>query len=451
MYNKLVHKETRLALVGLGYVGLPIALEFAKKISVIGFDINEERLTMMRQGIDPCKELDSEAFENADIEFTSSIDELRKASFFIVAVPTPIDDHNQPDLTPLLGATRSVAKALKKGDYVVYESTVYPGCTEEDCIPVLEEISGLKAGVDFKFGYSPERINPGEKVHTLPNTIKIVSGCDPEALDTIAKVYELVVKPGVHRAPNVKVAEAAKIIENTQRDVNIALMNELSIIFSRIGINTYDVLEAAGTKWNFLKFYPGSPAERMVERIVGRPELPIRAIREEEGAVTRLLQKLCRMEEGKSAWYPYEVLTTLCQLWLAFSQTVSIPERPPRGSAAEERVEVFLRYIAQHYSSEVTLDALAASASVSKSECLRCFKTVLRSTPYRYLTEYRLAKAAERLRQTDEPISVIAAEVGFDHLSHFGKRFREKTGMSPREYRKRQTEGAEKARKAAEI
>ena len=201
----------------------------------------------------------------------------------------------------------------------------------------------------------------------------------------------------------------------------------------------------------FLKFYPGSPAERMVEQIVGRPELPIRAIREEEGAVTRLLQKLSRMEEGKTTWYPYEVLTTLCQLWLAFSQTVSIPERPPRGSAAEERVEVFLRYIAQHYSSEVTLDALAASASVSKSECLRCFKTVLRSTPYRYLTEYRLAKAAERLRQTDEPISVIAAEVGFDHLSHFGKRFREKTGMSPREYRKRQTEGAEKARKVAEI
>ena len=246
MYNKLVHKEARLALVGLGYVGLPIALEFAKKISVIGFDINEERLTMMRQGIDPCKELGSEAFENAVIEFTSSIDDLRKASFFIVAVPTPIDDHNQPDLTPLLGATRSVAKALKKGDYVVYESTVYPGCTEEDCIPVLEEISGLKAGVDFKFGYSPERINPGEKVHTLPNTVKIVSGCDPEALDTIAKVYELVVKPGVHRAPNVKVAEAAKIIENTQRDVNIALMNELSIIFSRIGINTYDLQMLTG-------------------------------------------------------------------------------------------------------------------------------------------------------------------------------------------------------------
>ena len=257
MYNKLVNKEAKLALVGLGYVGLPIALEFAKKISVIGFDINEERLAKMRQGIDPCKELDHAAFEEADIKFTSSIDELREASFFIVAVPTPIDRHNQPDLTPLLSATRSVAHALKRGNYVVYESTVYPGCTEEDCLPILEEISGLKAGVDFKIGYSPERINPGEKVHTLPNTIKIVSGCDGEALDVIAKVYELVVKPGVHRAPNIKVAEAAKIIENTQRDVNIALMNELSIIFSRIGINTYDVLEAAGTKWNFLKFYPG--------------------------------------------------------------------------------------------------------------------------------------------------------------------------------------------------
>lgn len=257
MYNRLLNKEAKLALVGLGYVGLPIALEFAKKISVVGFDINEERLAKMRQGIDPSKELGHEAFEGAAITFTSSIDELREASFFIVAVPTPIDSHNQPDLTPLLAATRSVAKALKKGDYVVYESTVYPGCTEEDCLPILEDISGLKAGVDFKYGYSPERINPGEKVHTLPNTVKIVSGCDAEALDTIAKVYELVVKPGVHRAPNVKVAEAAKIIENTQRDVNIALMNELSIIFSRIGINTYDVLEAAGTKWNFLKFYPG--------------------------------------------------------------------------------------------------------------------------------------------------------------------------------------------------
>lgn len=257
MIKDLLNKRAKLALVGLGYVGLPIALEFAKKISVIGFDINEERLSLMRAGTDPCKELPHEAFCDADIRFTSSLDELREASFFIVAVPTPIDKYNKPDLEPLLGATRSVGKVLKRGDYVVYESTVYPGCTEEDCVPVLEKLSGLKLGVDFKVGYSPERINPGEKVHTLPNTIKIVSGCDEESLNEIASVYELVVKPGVHRAPNIKVAEAAKIIENTQRDVNIALMNELSIIFSRIGINTYDVLEAAGTKWNFLKFYPG--------------------------------------------------------------------------------------------------------------------------------------------------------------------------------------------------
>ncbi|MEG1724010.1 MAG: nucleotide sugar dehydrogenase [Anaerovoracaceae bacterium] len=257
MYNKLLNKEAKLALVGLGYVGLPIALEFAKNISVIGFDINEERLSKMRKGIDPCGELDAKAFQNSDIVFTSSLDKLKEASFYIVAVPTPIDEANQPDLKPLLGATRTVGKVLKKGDYVAYESTVYPGCTEEDCIPVLEEVSGLKFGVDFKVGYSPERINPGDKVHTLTNTMKIVSGCDAEALDNVAKVYEIVVKAGVHRAPCIKVAEAGKIIENTQRDVNIALMNELSIIFSRIGINTFDVLEAAGTKWNFLKFYPG--------------------------------------------------------------------------------------------------------------------------------------------------------------------------------------------------
>lgn len=257
MYQELVNKKAKIAVVGLGYVGLPLAMAFAKKVSVIGFDINEERLSKMREGIDPCDELDSEVFIDADIEFTSSIDKLKEASFFIVAVPTPIDKFNQPDLTPLLAATRTVAKALKKDDYVIFESTVYPGCTEEDCLPILEKISGLKAKIDFKYGYSPERINPGEKVHTLPNTIKIVSGCDSESLDVIAKTYELVVKAGVHRAPNVKVAEAAKIVENTQRDVNIALMNELSIIFGRIGINTYDVLEAAGTKWNFLKFYPG--------------------------------------------------------------------------------------------------------------------------------------------------------------------------------------------------
>ena len=241
IYDKLVKKEARLAVVGLGYVGLPIALEFAKKLSVIGYDIDENRLAKMRGGNDPCNELSPEEFENRDIEFTSSLEKLAEASFFIVAVPTPIDKYNEPDLKPLLGATESVAKVLKGGDYVVYESTVYPGCTEEDCLPLLER-SGLKGGEDFKFGYSPERINPGEKVHTLPNTVKIVSGCDAEALDEIAKVYELVVRPGVHRAPNIKVAEAAKIIENTQRDVNIALMNELSII---IGVDPYYLVHKA--------------------------------------------------------------------------------------------------------------------------------------------------------------------------------------------------------------
>lgn len=257
MYDALLTRKAKIGLVGLGYVGLPIALEFARKVSVVGFDISEWKLDKLRKHEDPCGELDPEAFDGADIEYTSSVEKLAEANFFIVAVPTPINRFNQPDLGPLLEATRSVAKALKKGDYVVYESTVYPGCTEEDCVPLLEKISGLKAGADFKYGYSPERINPGDKVHTLSNTVKIVSGCDAQALDTIARVYELVVQPGVHRAPGVKVAEAAKIIENTQRDVNIALMNELSIIFSRIGINTYDVLDAAGTKWNFLKFYPG--------------------------------------------------------------------------------------------------------------------------------------------------------------------------------------------------
>ncbi len=257
IYQKLLDKKTKLSLIGLGYVGLPIALEFAKHISVIGFDISEERVKLMKNNIDPSDELDAEAFEGCDIQFTTNPDDLTDASFHIVAVPTPIDSHNMPDLTPLIKATETVGKILKKGDYVVYESTVYPGATEEDCIPVLEKLSGLKFNQDFKVGYSPERINPGDKVNTLTTVVKIVSGCDDVSLDNIAKTYELVVKAGVHRAPTMKVAEAAKVIENTQRDVNIALMNELSIIFNRMGINTFDVLEAAGTKWNFLNFYPG--------------------------------------------------------------------------------------------------------------------------------------------------------------------------------------------------
>ncbi|MCC6252793.1 MAG: nucleotide sugar dehydrogenase [Bacteroidia bacterium] len=257
MYNSILKKEAKVAVIGLGYVGLPIALAFAKKVSVIGFDINEQRVNMMKQGIDPSQELEPEAFIDCDIKFTTSIEELREARFFIVAVPTPIDDHNLPDLKPLIGASKSVGKALKKGDFVVYESTVYPGCTEEDCIPVLEEVSGLKFNTDFKVGYSPERINPGDKEHTITKILKVVSGCDNDSAQTIANVYKIIVEPGVHIASSIKVAEAAKIIENTQRDVNIALMNELSMIFSKMGINTYEVLQAAGTKWNFLKFYPG--------------------------------------------------------------------------------------------------------------------------------------------------------------------------------------------------
>lgn len=257
MFAALKNKEKKIAIVGLGYVGLPLAMGFADKLSVIGYDINEERLAKLREGIDPNGELASSQLVGKDIEFTSSADKLREASFYIIAVPTPIDQHNEPDLTPLLLATRTVASVLDPGDYVVYESTVYPGCTEEDCVPLLEEISGLKCKQDFKIGYSPERINPGDKVHTLQNTVKIVSGCDDEALSEIKQVYGLIIEAGLHQASSIRVAEAAKIIENTQRDVNIALMNELSIIFDRMGINTFDVLEAAGTKWNFLHFYPG--------------------------------------------------------------------------------------------------------------------------------------------------------------------------------------------------
>src|SRR5665213_433573 len=257
MYQELLDKKKKLAVIGLGYVGLPIALEFAKKISVIGFDISAERIKLMQNSIDPSNELESSAFADTDIEFTDSLEKLKEANFYIVAVPTPVDKHNVPNLIPVIKASETMGKVIKKGDYVVFESTVYPGCTEEDCLPVIESLSGLKVCDDFKLGYSPERINPGDKEHTLASIVKVVSGCDAESLETIAKVYELVVKAGVHQASSIKVAEAAKIIENTQRDLNIALMNELSIIFDKMGINTFEVLAAAGTKWNFLKFQPG--------------------------------------------------------------------------------------------------------------------------------------------------------------------------------------------------
>lgn len=257
MFNDLTEKNKKIGVIGLGYVGLPIALELAKKFSVVGFDISEERIKLLKQKIDPSKELKSEAFANCDIEFTADINTLGKASFYIVAVPTPVDEHKVPDLKPLVAASTTIGKIIKKGDYVVFESTVYPGCTEEDCIPIIENLSKLKAITNFKYGYSPERINPGDTQYTLTKITKIVSGCDQESLELIADVYSSIVEPGVYKATSVKVAEAAKVIENTQRDLNIALMNELSQVFNKMNINTYDVLEAAGTKWNFLKFQPG--------------------------------------------------------------------------------------------------------------------------------------------------------------------------------------------------
>ncbi|MDD3567882.1 MAG: nucleotide sugar dehydrogenase [Bacteroidales bacterium] len=257
LYKDLVDKKEKLAVIGLGYVGLPIAIEFAKKLKVVGFDIKPDRVELMKKGVDPSRELEAEAFEGCDIHYTANPNDLSDAKFYVVAVPTPIDDHNLPDLKPVLAATETVAKVLKKGDYVVYESTVYPGCTEEDCVPLLEKVSGLKYIEDFKVGFSPERINPGDREHTLTKIIKVTSGCDEESAEIIAQTYELIITAGVHRASSIKVAEAAKIIENTQRDINIAFMNELSLIFNRMGINTYEVLEAAGTKWNFLKFFPG--------------------------------------------------------------------------------------------------------------------------------------------------------------------------------------------------
>ncbi len=257
MYQDLIAKKKAISVTGLGYVGLPLALTFAQHFKVIGFDINEERVNLMRQHIDPSRELESSAFEGADIVFTTDPADLAEAHFHIIGVPTDIDQHKVPNLTPLLKASENLGKYLKAGDYVVYESTVYPGCTEEDCLPLLEKHSGLKGGVDFKYGYSPERINPGDKERTLTKISKVVSGCDEESLQEIADIYGHIIEAGIHKASTVKVAEAAKVIENTQRDLNIALMNELSMIFDRMDIDTQEVLKAAGTKWNFLKFTPG--------------------------------------------------------------------------------------------------------------------------------------------------------------------------------------------------
>ena len=257
LYERLISGEEKLSLVGLGYVGMPIAVAFSKKIKVVGFDLNEKKIELYKKGIDPTREVGDEGIAACSVDFTADETKLREARFHIVAVPTPVNDDHTPDLTPVEGASEILGRNLKKGSVVVFESTVYPGVTEEICVPILERESGLKCGTDFKLGYSPERINPGDKVHRLETITKIVSGMDEETLDTVAKVYELVVEAGVHRAESIKVAEAAKVIENSQRDINIAFMNELSIIFNKMGIDTRAVLEAAGTKWNFLKFYPG--------------------------------------------------------------------------------------------------------------------------------------------------------------------------------------------------
>ena len=257
LYEKLVSGEEKLSLVGLGYVGMPIAVAFAKKIKVIGFDLNEVKIDLYKKGIDPTNEVGNDVIRQTKVEFTADAGRLKEAKFHIVAVPTPVNDDHTPDLTPVEGASRILGQNLTKGSVVVFESTVYPGVTEDICVPILERESGLKCGVDFKIGYSPERINPGDKVHRLETITKIVSGMDEETLETVAKVYELVVEVGVYRADSIKVAEAAKVIENSERDINIAFMNELSIIFHKMGIDTKSVLEAAGTKWNFLKFMPG--------------------------------------------------------------------------------------------------------------------------------------------------------------------------------------------------
>lgn len=258
LYEKLLLKQEKLSVVGLGYVGMPIAVAFAAKgIEVVGFDLNAEKIALYQSGTDPTREVGGDVIKQTAVEFTADEAKLGEARFHIVAVPTPVNADHTPDLAPVEGASRILGRNLQKGSIVVFESTVYPGVTEELCVPVLEKESGLKCGEDFKIGYSPERINPGDKTHRLETITKIVSGMDEETLDTVAKVYELVVDAGVHRAPSIKVAEAAKVIENSQRDINIAFMNELSIIFNKMGIDTKSVLEAAGTKWNFLKFYPG--------------------------------------------------------------------------------------------------------------------------------------------------------------------------------------------------
>jgi len=309
MYEALLHKEKSVAVIGLGYVGLPLALAFAKHFRVIGFDVDHSRVEMMQRGEDPSRELEPEAFTGADIIFTSDPAALKSAHFFIVTVPTDIDEHKVPDLRPLKKASLDIGNSLKPADYVVYESTVYPGCTEEDCLPILESVSGLKMGNDFKIGYSPERINPGDKMRPLTKILKIVSACDQEALENISKIYRQVIEAGVYEASSIKVAEAAKVIENTQRDLNISLMNELAIIFDRMGIDTHEVIKAAATKWNFLKFYPGLVGGHCIG--VDPYYLLYKAV--EQGYEPQVILSGRRVNDGMPGWIAKRLVQLLIQ------------------------------------------------------------------------------------------------------------------------------------------
>lgn len=312
MYNKILNNQEKIAIVGMGYVGLPLAVAFAeKKISVIGFDLNESKINKYIAGEDPTNEVGTERLQKASaIEYTTNSSKLSDAKFIIVAVPTPVGKNNVPDLGPVEGASRIIGKNLKKGSYVVFESTVYPGVTEDICVPILERESGLKCGVDFKVGYSPERVNPGDKTNTVETIMKIVSGMDEESLDTIANIYEIIVKPGVHRASSIKVAEAAKVIENSQRDVNIAFVNELAIIFEKMGIDTHEVLAAAGTKWNFLKFSPGLVGGHCI----GVDPYYLTYKSEELGYISQLILSGRRINDGMSKFVAEKCIKEMIKL-----------------------------------------------------------------------------------------------------------------------------------------
>lgn len=396
MFNELIQKEKRIAVVGLGYVGLPIALEFARKFRVIGFDINTDRVSMMQRGEDPSREMAAEAFAGADIVFTADPADLKQAHFFVVTVPTPVDDYKVPDLKPLQRASEAIGQALKPGDYVVYESTVYPGCTEDDCLPVLEQHSNLKLGADFKIGYSPERINPGDKHRTLADILKVVSGSDAEALEEIAAVYGSIIRAGIYQAPSIKVAEAAKVIENVQRDLNISLMNELAVIFDKMGIDTHEVLEAAGTKWNFLKFTPGLVGGHCIgidpyyllykARQLGYdPQVIHSGRRVNDGMPTYIATKLVQMllQRGKN---PRQ--TKVLVMGLTFKENVS----DIRNSKVADLVRELMKY---------AINVHLIDPYASPNEVAEAYRMTLMETPSTHYDAVIVAVAHEAYQSLD--------------------------------------------------